>query len=171
MPDGPDASAPDPGRLAVVVPAKDESQRIAATVRAARELPEVSLVVVVDDGSSDDTAARAEEAGAVVVRHQRNRGKAAAMESGAARVARLDAETGRPPRALLFVDADLGATALSITHDMHSARKIASRIAMLHGGRIIWNGAVTEIDRSGNAYVEQFIHGRAEGPIQMQVRA
>lgn len=66
---------------------------------------------------------------------------------------------------------ELGATAVSITHDMHSARKIASRIAMLHGGRIIWTGAVGDIDRSGSPYVEQFIHGRAEGPIQMQVRA
>jgi phospholipid/cholesterol/gamma-HCH transport system ATP-binding protein len=66
---------------------------------------------------------------------------------------------------------ELGATALSITHDMASARKIAHRIAMLHGGRIIWNGPVSEIDRSGNPYVDQFIHGRAEGPIKMQVRA
>jgi phospholipid/cholesterol/gamma-HCH transport system ATP-binding protein len=66
---------------------------------------------------------------------------------------------------------ELGATALSITHDMASAHKIAHRIAMLHAGRIIWNGPVAEIDRSGNPYVDQFIHGRAEGPIQMQVRA
>ena len=108
-----DAGGDREGRLAVVVPAKDEAERIAATVRAARELPEVSLVVVVDDGSTDDTAARAEAAGAVVVRHRRNQGKAAAMESGAARVARLDAEGGRMPRALLFIDADLGATALN----------------------------------------------------------
>lgn len=66
---------------------------------------------------------------------------------------------------------DLGATALSITHDMASARKIAHSIAMLHAGKIIWHGPVAEIDRSGNPHVEQFIHGRAEGPIQMQVRA
>ena len=66
---------------------------------------------------------------------------------------------------------ELGASALSITHDMASARKIADRIAMLHEGRIVWAGPVAEIDRSGNPYVEQFIHGRAEGPIQMQVRA
>jgi phospholipid/cholesterol/gamma-HCH transport system ATP-binding protein len=66
---------------------------------------------------------------------------------------------------------ELGATALSITHDMASARKIAHRIAMLYAGKIIWNGPVSEIDRSGSAYVDQFIHGRAEGPIQMQVRA
>ncbi len=65
---------------------------------------------------------------------------------------------------------ELGATALSITHDMPSARKIADRIAMLYEGEIIWNGPVAEIDRSGNDYVDQFIHGRAEGPIKMQVR-
>jgi phospholipid/cholesterol/gamma-HCH transport system ATP-binding protein len=66
---------------------------------------------------------------------------------------------------------ELGATALSITHDMASARKIADRIAMLHKGKIIWQGPVGEIDHSGNPYVDQFIHGRAEGPIQMEVRA
>jgi phospholipid/cholesterol/gamma-HCH transport system ATP-binding protein len=66
---------------------------------------------------------------------------------------------------------ELGATALSITHDMGSVRKIADRVAMLHAGRIIWNGPVAAIDHSGSPYVDQFIHGRAEGPIQMQVRA
>ena len=66
--------------------------------------------------------------------------------------------------------SDLGATAVSITHDMASARKIGHRIGMLHEGRLIWQGPVADIDRSGNAYVDQFIHGRAEGPIQMQVR-
>ena len=64
----------------------------------------------------------------------------------------------------------LGATALSITHDMTSALRIADRVAMLHEGRIIWTGPVASIDSSGNDYVEQFIHGKAEGPIQMQVR-
>jgi phospholipid/cholesterol/gamma-HCH transport system ATP-binding protein len=66
---------------------------------------------------------------------------------------------------------DLGASAISITHDMASAHKIADRIAMLYKGRIIWNGPASGIDRSGNAYVDQFIHGRADGPIQMEVRA
>ena len=65
---------------------------------------------------------------------------------------------------------ELGATALSITHDMASARKISDRIAMLYEGRIIWAGPTAEIDRSDNPFVEQFINGRAEGPIQMQVR-
>jgi phospholipid/cholesterol/gamma-HCH transport system ATP-binding protein len=73
----------------------------------------------------------------------------------------------------LIVDCTkkLGATAVSITHDMVSTRKIADRVAMLHAGQIIWQGPAAEIDRSGNPYVDQFIHGRAEGPIQMQVRA
>ena len=66
--------------------------------------------------------------------------------------------------------SDLGATAVSITHDMASARKIGHRIAMLHEGQLIWQGPVADIDRSGNPYVDQFIHGRAEGPIRMQVR-
>lgn len=59
----------------------------------------------------------------------------------------------------------LGATALSITHDMGSVRKIADRVAMIHDGRIVWEGPVGDLDHSGNPYVEQFIHGRAEGPI------
>ena len=64
---------------------------------------------------------------------------------------------------------ELGATTLSITHDLVSARKIAHRIAMLHNGKIIWHGPVGDIDQSDNPYVDQFIHGRAEGPIEMQV--
>jgi phospholipid/cholesterol/gamma-HCH transport system ATP-binding protein len=66
---------------------------------------------------------------------------------------------------------DVGATALSITHDMVSARKISDRIAMLYAGKIIWQGPTGEIDHSGNPYVEQFIHGRADGPIKMAVKA
>lgn len=72
----------------------------------------------------------------------------------------------------LIVDCSrrLGATTLSITHDMASVRKIADRVAMLHKGQIIWEGPVGDIDESGNPFVDQFIHGRAEGPIQMDVR-
>lgn len=63
----------------------------------------------------------------------------------------------------------LGATTLSITHDMASARKIADYVAMIYKGRIIWHGTAAEVDNSGNEYVDQFIHGRAEGPIKMEV--
>lgn len=59
----------------------------------------------------------------------------------------------------------LGATTITITHDMNSARKIADKIAMLFEGKIIWFGDVKDMYSSGNAYLDQFIHGRAEGPI------
>jgi hypothetical protein len=100
------------GDVAVVIPAKDEAQRIRATVTAAAELPGAGLVVVVDDGSVDGTAAIARDAGAVVTRHPRNRGKAAAMETGAEAVRLLD-QTGHraSPRHLLFLDADLADSA------------------------------------------------------------
>src|SRR3990167_5154032 len=64
----------------------------------------------------------------------------------------------------------LGATAISITHDMISARRIADDIAMLHEGRIVWRGAAASISNSGNPYVDQFVNGRAEGPIKMALR-
>jgi glycosyltransferase involved in cell wall biosynthesis len=96
--------------VAVIIPAKDEGDRIAATVRAALELPGADLVVVVDDGSADGTGRVAAEAGARVVRHTRNRGKGAAMESGAEAVRLLD-DGRESPRHLLFLDADLAATA------------------------------------------------------------
>ena len=64
---------------------------------------------------------------------------------------------------------DLGATTLTITHDMASARKIADRLAMIYKGHIIWNGPKQDIDNSDNPYVDQFIHGRADGPITMDV--
>ena len=72
---------------------------------------------------------------------------------------------------IVKITREVGATALSITHDMASARKIAHRIAMLYEGRIIWAGPTADIDDAENAHVDQFIHGRAEGPIQMAVRA
>jgi phospholipid/cholesterol/gamma-HCH transport system ATP-binding protein len=64
---------------------------------------------------------------------------------------------------------DMGVTTLSITHDMASARKIADKIAMIYKGKIIWAGRKEDIDKSGNPYVDQFIHGRAEGPIKMEL--
>ena len=73
----------------------------------------------------------------------------------------------------LIVDCvkKLGATALTITHDMNSAKKIADRIAMLYDGKIIWVGTVAELEKTKNPYVRQFVAGSAKGPIQMEVKA
>ena len=65
---------------------------------------------------------------------------------------------------------ELKITALTITHDMASVRKVADRVAMLYAGRIIWTGPVGDIDASGNPYVDQFVNGRADGPIKMALR-
>lgn len=65
---------------------------------------------------------------------------------------------------------EVGATAISITHDMPSARRIADRVAMLYQGAVKWHGPVATIDNSGDPYVDQFIKGSAEGPIQMELR-
>ncbi len=66
---------------------------------------------------------------------------------------------------------ELGATTLSITSDMKGARQVADRIAMIYDGKIIWCGPTEEVDRSDNAYLDQFIHNRAEGPIKMAITA
>jgi glycosyltransferase involved in cell wall biosynthesis len=101
-----------PGDVAVIIPARNEADRIEATVTAAAGISGVALVIVVDDGSSDGTAAAARRAGAVVMRHARNRGKGAAMETGAEAARLLDQREHRdPPRHLLFLDADLADTA------------------------------------------------------------
>ena len=98
--------------MAVVIPARNEADRITATVTAAAGLEHVGLVVVVDDGSEDGTGGLARRAGAVVLRHGRNRGKAAAMQSGANAVGLVDQrELREEPRHLLFLDADLGESA------------------------------------------------------------
>ena len=103
---------PPKGDVAVVIPARNESERIRDTAAAAAGLPGVSVVLVVDDGSCDGTAQVAGDAGATVMRHARSRGKAAAMETGAEAVRLLDEQEQRDhPRHLLFLDADLGATA------------------------------------------------------------
>jgi glycosyltransferase involved in cell wall biosynthesis len=103
--------------VVAIISAKDEAARIASTIAAVRRIEAVDLVIVVDDGSSDATARLAAEAGALVVSHQRNRGKAAAMATGAATAA--DLELGDPPasgraRDLLFIDADLGGSAANM---------------------------------------------------------
>lgn len=116
---------PSHGDVAVVIPARNECDRVAATVTGAASIPGVDILLVVDDASTDGTAAVAEAAGATVVRHARHRGKAAAMETGAETVRQLEQRapgTGPQPasgtrsvqgrqRHLLFLDADLAQTA------------------------------------------------------------
>jgi hypothetical protein len=105
------------GDLAIIIPARNEADRIGATVIAAGKVPGADIIVVVDDGSTDETAAAATAAGAHVVRHARNRGKAAAMETGAEAVRLIETGaagpvvTGSGPRHLLFLDADLADSA------------------------------------------------------------
>jgi len=72
---------------------------------------------------------------------------------------------------IVAVDRKVGATALTITHDMTSAKKIGDRIAMLYDGKIIWAGPPDLVGESGNPYLDQFINGRADGPIKMALRA
>lgn len=72
---------------------------------------------------------------------------------------------------IVHVNENVGATALTITHDMASAKKIGDRIAMLYEGKIIWAGPPDDVDQSGNDYLDQFIHGRTNGPIKMALRA
>ena len=72
---------------------------------------------------------------------------------------------------ILDVVGKLGATVVSITSDMSSLKVISNRVAMIHEGRIIWDGATSDVEASGNPVVDQFVHSRAEGPIEMAVKA
>lgn len=72
---------------------------------------------------------------------------------------------------ILDIVDSIGATVVSINSDMVGARKISNRLAMIHDGRVIWDGATADIDDCNNPYVDQFINSRAEGPIQMAVTA
>lgn len=95
-----------------MIPARNEEQRIAATVTAVRGLPHVATVIVVDDGSTDRTGEYAAGAGAIVVRHDRNRGKSAAIESGVNALGVIEQRDHRPESGIiLLLDADLGETA------------------------------------------------------------
>ncbi len=110
-----------PERVAAIVSAKDEEERLGATLDALARITVVDLVVVVDDGSTDGTLRVANLAGVQTVKHQANMGKAQAMTSGAKVVALLEAEEGGAhqtdnPRALLFVDADLEESAVNLDH-------------------------------------------------------
>jgi phospholipid/cholesterol/gamma-HCH transport system ATP-binding protein len=72
---------------------------------------------------------------------------------------------------IINVVGQLGATVVSITSDMSSLKVISNRVAMIHEGKIIWDGLTANVENSGNRYVDQFVHSRAEGPIEMAVKA
>ncbi|GAA3706037.1 hypothetical protein GCM10022204_24600 [Microlunatus aurantiacus] len=104
-------------RVACIIPARDVADRIQATVTAARAVPGVEVVIVVDDGSSDPTGDYAAASGAIVVTHQRGRGRAAAVESGVNALGVLEQRDKRPEcGTVLLLDADLGAAATRAAH-------------------------------------------------------
>lgn len=102
-------------RVAAIVPAKDEADLVAATVTALLSLDDIDLVVVVDDGSSDETGTIAAASGAIVVRHPINRGKAAALETGVARLVEEETRLDTAEHVLLFADADLADSAAHLS--------------------------------------------------------
>jgi glycosyltransferase involved in cell wall biosynthesis len=139
--------------VAVVIPAKNEQTRVATTVEAAAGLPGVTLVVVVDDGSTDRTAAAAAAAGATVVQHARNRGKAAAMETGAAAVRLIESRENGGSRALLFLDADLedSAAEAAVLIEPVAAGEVDMTVATLPAQRAAGGGRglVVRLARAG----------------------
>src|SRR5439155_1076179 len=125
---GPMSAGSQVDDVAVVIPARNEADRIRQTVAAAAGIPGVGLVVVVDDGSLDGTGAVARRAGAVVLRHTSNRGKAAAMQSGANAVGLVDQRERRErPRHLLFLDGELAhrSTGTGLRAQLHRAHQLA----------------------------------------------
>lgn len=164
---GPAGPTGPTGTVAAVVPAKDEAPRVAATVTALRALPEVALVVVVDDGSSDDTAPAAASAGALVVRHAANRGKAAALTTGVARLAEEERRQGVEPFVLLLADADLEGSAAYLgalvppVLDGRADLAVANipRSASSHGAGRVVRLARAQIEAMTGQRVEQPLNG------------
>ncbi|MEY9214508.1 glycosyltransferase [Thermobifida halotolerans] len=161
-------------RVAAVIPARDEQERIGDTVRAAHGLPGVDLVVVVDDGSVDDTAAAARQAGARVFRHARNRGKGAAMETGAEGVRGFEEYERRSgadvvSRHLLFLDADLGVTAGAATPLIEPVRAGAADMTIARfpqtRARLGGHGFVVRLARDG---IRRATGWEAEQPLNGQ---
>jgi glycosyltransferase involved in cell wall biosynthesis len=158
-----------PGDVAVIIPARNESERVGATVTAALGLPGVDLVVVVDDGSRDATAAVAANAGAQVVRHSRNRGKAAAMETGAQAVARLEsAEADEAPRLLLFLDADLGRSAVAAGQLTEPVRAGAADMTIAVFADRVRKGGFGIVMSAAGAGIERAVGWRPAQPLNGQ---
>src|SRR5580700_135308 len=157
------------GDVAVVIPALNEADLIAATVSAARVLPGVDLVVVVDDGSADETAAVAAGAGARVVRHARNRGKCAAMETGAEAVRLLESADGRPDsRHLLFLDADLGESASGAGPLTEPVRAGTADMTIAIFRNVLRRGGFGFVTRAAGAGIERATGWRPAQPLNGQ---
>jgi phospholipid/cholesterol/gamma-HCH transport system ATP-binding protein len=147
--------------------AQRKVERGAARARAAEILAQVGLAASVGD------LAPAELSGGM----QKRVGLARAIAAQPDMIFFDEPTTGLDPIMGAVIDGlivdcvkRLGSTAIAITHDMASARRIGDRAAMLQGGKIVWSGAATDLMSSGNPMVDQFTHGRREGPIQMELR-
>jgi len=158
------------GQVAVIIPARNEADRIGATVSAALGLAGVDLVVVVDDGSSDQTGDKAASAGAQVVRHARGRGKASAMETGAEAIRLI--ESGEPtrtlPRDLLFLDGDLGVTAAEAGPPIEPVRSGAADMAMAVFAATVRLGGFGLVTRTAGAGIERATGWRPTQPLNGQ---
>ena len=148
--------------------ARKKTDRRAARAKAAEVLAEVGLAASVGDLSP------AELSGGM----QKRVGLARAIAAQPEILFFDEPTTGLDPIMGAVIDGlivdcvrHLGSTALAITHDMASAMRIGDRAAMLHQGRIVWTGPAGDLMSSGSDLVDQFVHGRREGPIQMQLRA
>ncbi|GAB0115614.1 ABC transporter ATP-binding protein [Acidisoma sp. C75] len=147
--------------------AKRRTPRAAAHARADKVLGQVGLAPSVGD------LAPAELSGGM----QKRVALARAIASEPAIMFFDEPTTGLDPIMGAVIDGlivdcvrGLGSTAIAITHDMASCRRIGDRAAMLHKGRIIWEGPAAALMETGNPVVDQFTHGRREGPIQMELR-
>lgn len=152
-------------RVAAVVPAKDEGDRVAATVTALLALDEVALVIVVDDGSSDETVGHAAAAGAIVVRHPVNRGKAAALETGVARLAEEETRTGAEPHVLLFADADLAESAAHLAPLMSPVLQGSADLAVANIPRSASSLGSGRVVRLARAQIEAMTGRTIEQPL------
>ena len=152
-------------RVAAIVPAKDEADLVAATVSALLTLEQVSLVVVVDDGSSDHTAAVAAEAGAIVVRHPANRGKAAALETGVARLTEEETRQGGPEHLLLFADADLACSAANLAPLLEPVLTGAADLSVANIPRSASSLGAGRVVRLARAQIEAMTGRRIQQPL------
>lgn len=152
-------------RVAAVVPAKDEGDRVAATVTALLALDEVALVIVVDDGSSDDTGDLAAAVGAIVVRHPVNRGKAAALETGVARLAEEETRTKAEPHVLLFADADLAESAAHLAPLMAPVLLGSADLAVANIPRSASSLGAGRVVRLARAQIEAMTGRTIEQPL------